>query len=257
MTESPSPEPSAVWGRSRILITTGILATFQGLLFLSLSRWPTLPVPHGGQPFTVRLDPMPRDSRRMDGWSADPRQFSSNLREGRLPSRKSESQGEPEYPLFRWETSPRWLGASAGVEWQPRPVGESMRGRPDGQGIDGPIQGPVIRPRLLGGESSVALRGDLAPLAFEAITPPPTSQVGDILPSTVIELVISPGGDVIRARLASGCGNADADRAALSWSRGLRFLSRGSNPGTGGVDPAEWTTGELVLHWNTRPASQR
>ena len=126
-----------------------------------------------------------------------------------------------------------------------------------GRTIDGPIPGPAIRPVLLKGETSIALRGDLASLALEAVTPPPASAVEDILPSTVVELVIGPGGDVIRGRLVEGCGNADADRAALAWSRGLRFITGSGQAGLGTGNPAEWRTGELVLHWNTRPAPQR
>jgi len=54
-----------------------------------------------------------------------------------------------------------------------------------------------------------------------------------------------------------GCGNAEADREALSWARGLRFVTTGSQPGPGATDPAQWKTGDLVLHWNTRPTPQR
>ncbi len=126
-----------------------------------------------------------------------------------------------------------------------------------GRTIDGPIPGPAIRPLLLKGGTSIALRGDLASFAFETVTPAPVSTVEDILPSTVIALAIGPGGDVILARLVEGCSNADADRAALAWSRGLRFVNGPGRAGTGGGNPAEWRTGELVLHWNTRHAPQR
>ncbi len=255
MTAPPSPEPSAVWGRSRILVTTALLATFQGILFLFLSHWPALPTPQVGKAFTMKLDPRPQNRIGAEGWSADPRQFSANLQE--TPLRNTGSGGGSEYPLFRWESSPRWLEASYGIEWRPGPDGQARQDRQVGRTIDGPIPGPTIRPLLLKGETSIALRGDLRSLAFEAITPPPLSTVEDILPSTVVELVIGSGGDVIRARLVEGCGNTDADRAALAWSRGLRFItgSGQASPGTG--NPAEWRTGELVLHWNTRHAPQR
>ncbi len=256
MTAPPSPEPSAVWGRSRILVTTALLATSQGILFLSLSHWPSLPTPQVGKAFTMKLDPRPQDRIGTDGWSADPRQFSASLQET-MPPRNTGSGGGSEYPLFRWESSPRWLEASSGIEWRPGPDGQTRQDRQVGRTIDGPIPGPAIRPLLLKGETSIALRGDLRSLAFEAVTPPPVSTVEDILPSTVVELVIDPGGDVIRARLVEGCGNADADRAALVWSRGLRFITGSGQAGPRRGNPAEWRTGELVLHWNTRHAPQR
>lgn len=256
MTAPHSPEASAVWGRSRILVTTALLATFQGILFLSLSHWPTLPDPQVGKAFTMKLDPRPQNRIETDGWSADPRQFSANLRET-MPPRNTGSGGGSEYPLFRWESSPRWLEASSGIEWHLGPAGQTRQDRQVGRTIDGPIPGPAIRPVLLKGETSIALRGDLASLAIEVVTPPPGSTVEDILPSTVVELVIGPGGDVIRGRLVEGCGNADADRAALAWSRGLRFITGSGQAGTGAGNPEEWKTGELVLHWNTRPAPQR
>lgn len=256
MTTPPAPEPSAVWGRSRILVTTALLAAVQGIAFLTLSRWPTLPNPRAGTEFTVSLDLRPRNPSGDDGWLADPRQFSSDLREP-TPLRDPASPGGDDYPLFRWESAPRWLEASSGIRWRPVPEGQGGRERRVGQAIDGPIPGPTQRPPLLKGETSTTLRGGLASLAFESITPPPVSAAEDILPSTVIELVVGPGGDVIRARLAERCGNTDADRAALTWSRGLRFLTGSAQPVPGGVGAAEWRTGELVLHWNTRPATQR
>ncbi|MFM7215761.1 MAG: energy transducer TonB [Verrucomicrobiota bacterium] len=256
MTAPHSPEPSAVWGRSRILVTTALLATVQGILFLSLSHWPALPTPPVGKAFTMKLDPRPQNRVGAEGWSADPRQFSANLRET-TPPQNPRSGGGSEYPLFRWESSPRWLEASSGIEWRPGPDGQARQDRQAGRTIDGPIPGPAIRPLLLKGETSIALRGDLASLAFEAATPPPVSMVEDILPSTVVELVVGPGGDVIRSRLVEGCGNADADRAALAWSRGLRFITGSGQAGPGIGNPAEWRTGELVLRWNTRPAPQR
>lgn len=256
MTAPPSPEPSAVWGRSRILVTTALLATSQGILFLSLSHWPTLPTPQVGKAFTMKLDPRPQGRIATDGWSADPRQFSADLRET-MPPRNTGSGGGSEYPLFRWKSSPRWLEASSGIEWRPGPDGKTRQDRQVGRTIDGPIPGPAIRPLLLKGGTSIALRGDLASLAFETVTPAPVSTVEDILPSTVIALAIGPGGDVILARLVEGCGNADADRAALAWSRGLRFVTGPGRAGTGAGNPAEWRTGELVLHWNTRHAPQR
>ncbi|MEN9733730.1 MAG: hypothetical protein RLZ45_1725 [Verrucomicrobiota bacterium] len=256
MTASPPPEPADAWGRTRILVATALLAAIQGILFVSLSRWPTLPEPRRGDPFTVRLSPQPRDTRGTWDWSADPRQFSSNHRDGIVP-RDPAAPNTPEYPLFRWEQAPQWLGASSGTLSRPGPDSVPERERPAGLEVSGPIPGPTIRPPLLKGETTFSLRGELKPLALEAVQAPPSSQVDDILPSTVIELVVGPGGDVIRARLAVGCGNADADRAALSWARGLRFVAAGVQSGPGATDPTQWKTGDLAIHWNTRPAPQR
>lgn len=256
MTASSPPQPAVAWGRTRILVSTAVLAAIQCILIVSVSRWPTLPEPRRGEPFTVRLAPQPRDTRDTWDWSADPRQFSSIHRNG-VASRGPGAPSTPEYPLFRWEQTPQWLGASPGILSRPGPGGVPGTGRPGGAEISGPIPGPTIRPPLLRGESSFSLRGELAPLAIETSQPPPISQVEDILPSTVIELVVGPGGDVIRARLAVGCGKADADRAALSWTRGLRFVGAPVQPGPGATDPAQWKTGDLVFHWNTRPAPQR
>ncbi|MFZ9854590.1 MAG: energy transducer TonB family protein [Limisphaerales bacterium] len=256
MTASSPPEPADAWDRTRILVATALLAAIQGILFVSLSRWPTLPEPRRGEPFTVRLAPQPRDTRGTWDWSADPRQFSSNHRDG-LVSRDPASPNTPEYPLFRWEQAPQWLGASSGTLSRPGPDRVPARERPAGLEVSGPIPSPTIRPPLLKGETSFSLRGELAPLALEAVQAPPSSQVDDILPSTVIELVVGPGGDVIRARLAVGCGNADADRAALSWARGLRFVATAVQSGPGATDPTQWKTGDLVIHWNTRPVPQR
>lgn len=256
MTLSSPPEPAAVWGRSRILIATALLAAIQGVLFLLLSRWPTLPEPRGGPPFTVRLAPQSRDIHGAGGWSADPRQFSSNLRDGEA-SPGTSARSTPEYPLFRWEPAPRWLDASPGILWRPESVGTPRRDVPSGVDIAGPIPVQTIRPLLLKGETSVSLRGDLSPLSLDVPQPPPTSPVDDILPPTVIELVVGPGGDVIRARLAVGSGNVDADRAALNWARSVRCVTGKSQPGPGATDPAQWRAGDLIIHWNTRPASQR
>ena len=130
----------------------------------------------------------------------------------------------------------------------------NQRGEP---AVDGPIPVPATRPLLLKAGTTLSLRGALVTLALDAPTPPPVSHVSDILPSTVIELVVGPGGDVIRARLAGASGNVDADRAALAWARTVRFKTGQTHPGPGGTDPSGWRIGDLVLHWNTPPAPQR
>ena len=256
MNASSYPQSAGAWDRSRILVATVLLAVAQGVLFLSLARWPSLPRPHHGEAFSVRLAPQPLDTRGADSWSADPRQFSSTHHDG-VASRNPSNHGTQEYPLFRWEAAPRWLGVSSEVLWRPETGTTPGRSHPLGAEVAGPIPGPTIRPPVLTGETSFSLRGDLAALTLEVSTPPPQSQVDDILPSTVIELVVGPGGDVIRARLAASSGNADADRAALSWVRGLRFATPGTPAGLGAKDPVPSRTGDLVVHWNTRPAPQR
>lgn len=256
MTASSHPQSAKAWDRSRILVATLLLSVAQGVLFVSVARWPRLPDPRPGESFSVRVTLQPSDIQGADGWSADPRQFSSSHHDG-IASGNPIDRSTREYPLFRWESSPRWLGVSPEVLWRPGTGGTSVKAHPLGTEVAGPIPAASTRPPVLKGETSVSIRGDLTPLRLEDSPPPPQSQVDDILPPTVIEVVVGPAGDVVRARLATGSGNPDADRAALSWVRGLRFATASGATGSGAKDLASSRTGDLVVHWNTRPAPQR
>ncbi|HAB15733.1 MAG TPA: hypothetical protein DCE44_04705 [Verrucomicrobiales bacterium] len=105
-------------------------------------------------------------------------------------------------------------------------------------------------PLVLKNQTEASLSGDLASREFRSSHSPLSAVTGtDVLAPTILDLVVSPGGAVILTRLVSTSGQRDADAMAVDWARSLQFAATGVDPSPAASDPAQWMTGQLVVHW--------
>jgi len=252
----PVPASEPRWSRLNWVLVIGILAGAQVGILLGFARWPVLPTvpPTSLAGFSLTLGSVGNSTSAIDSWTADPRQFAlpdpagfSGVAERALPV--------PEYRLAEWSSRPHWLGASP----QPERLGAaptlahppiSTSPQPSLSRPPGDTSTPLVLPR----QSTASLRGNLGGRAFTALSALPTALGSDVLAGTVIELAVSPGGEVMLTRLASSSGNREADVTALDWARTLHFAPTGPDSSPSLSNPTTWTSGELVVVWHVQPS---
>ncbi len=253
---APAPT-SEGWTPRRWMVVIFFIAALQVGMILRLTRWPSLdpaPVAAGGG---IRLSLSVPEQDPDWAWAPDPRLFASRdpvgfsgLADRALPA--------PEYRLAEWSASPRWLTAAAGARRLgnmpviPAPAPASRAFAP----LVGPLPS-TNTPLVLAGASGVSFRGDLAGRPFDAEGNLPTLTGADALAATVIELAVTPSGDVLLTRLVASSGDPEADRVALVWIRALRFAPIGPDEpdlSPGGSEAAPWEIGEAVVVWHVAPS---
>ena len=102
---------------------------------------------------------------------------------------------------------------------------------------------PFLKPDVFPTQSTFQIEGELA---NRWLGPEPSLKswpsAAHALKSSTVQIAVDATGEVVAARLESGCGSAEADGAAVAASRALRFRPA---PHTG----TQW--GETVFHWQT------
>jgi TonB family protein len=225
-------------------------------LLLVFVRWPSLPTPSGaaGQDLVLSLDPPAARTSDTDPFTSDPRTFALPDRVG-FSGTASRALPSPEYRLVEWRGTARWLaitnpGARLGTAPNtPRPSVRTS-GAPL---VSGPLD-PASTPLVLRRDTAARVQGGLAGRTYQASGTLQPVAGTDILSATVIELQVSPGGDVLRARLTSSSGNREADLEGLRWARQLQFNPVGPETTPANSAPDTWTSGELHIFWRVEPS---
>lgn len=105
---------------------------------------------------------------------------------------------------------------------------------------------------LMPTQSRLRLAGDLAGSRPPAGLSLPSWPYQDILPNTVIQVVINPQGKPLSATLLVPCGYRDADRHALEQARLARFEPLTEVPEDPfPFGPLRW--GQLIFEWHVMP----
>lgn len=153
-----------------------------------------------------------------------------------------------------WSEPPRWLAiqtnqlASTFLDYADRnraPVQElAVKPLPR---LTAPSSGRPA-PRLPH-SSSMTIEGDLAQRRLMTAMDLPSWPFGDVLTSSVVQVLVDTRGLVISAALLSGSGLADADRQALAQARRARFATASG----AGATSDEITLGRMVFQWHALP----
>ena len=98
------------------------------------------------------------------------------------------------------------------------------------------------------------MRGGLVDRPLAVALDVPSWVSAEPLSATVVELAVTPEGDVLLARAVVPCGMKAADDAAVALARSARFAPKGETPRTGDLATTELAWGELVFHWRVRAA---
>ncbi len=240
------------WSRRQMgLIIAGLMLAQTGIIFwLDRGAIPARGVTAAGLTESLPLGP--------EGvWAEDPALLALAHPEG-FSGRVWAHLPPPEYPVTEWNERARWLDPSVDR------LGEALRGYVQTNGLrslevarrpDPQLEHPEIYPmlELTPTQSTLRIEGSLANrplLAAPLLTAWPATNT--VLAATEVQIVVDPGGRVLTVTPLTPSGSKDADNAALSLARELRFTAA---PGaTGGGEPApvgrlDW--GRLIFQWQT------
>jgi hypothetical protein len=253
---SPGSATATSWSRLRWGLVIGGLTLVQSALLLLFVRWPSLPTPPRPSvpDLVLSLAPAASPASGDDPFTSDPRIFALPDRVG-FSGTASRALPSPEYRLVEWRGTTRWLnitnaGARLGTApGTPRPPARTPRA----PHVSGPLD-PASTPLVLRRDTAARVQGGLVGRTYQASGTLPPVAGSDILSATVIELQVSPGGDVVRARLTSSSGNREADLEGLRWARQLQFNPVGTETTPANSTPDTWTTGELQIFWRVEPS---
>lgn len=253
---SPGSASARSWSRLRWGLIIGGLTLLQSALLLVFVRWPSLPTPRGpsGPDLVLSLAPAASPTSDEDPFNSDPRTFALPDRVG-FSGTAYRALPSPEYRLVEWRGNSRWLaitnaGARLGTAPNtPRPPARTSRAPL----VSGPLN-PASTPLVLQRDNATRVQGGLAGRTYQASGTLQPVAGTDILSATVIELQVSPGGDVLRARLTSSSGNREADLEGLRWARQLQFNPVGPETTPANSTPDTWTSGELHIFWRVEPS---
>jgi hypothetical protein len=128
---------------------------------------------------------------------------------------------------------------------------------PAGQQAPPTVPSPVKTAGLaLAASSSVQIAGALAGRAPVYLPPPPSQTNTDILRPSEIELQVDARGNPISAVLVKSSGLKLADQLAVALARDSRFSpDREALKQVLGNPAAGLTSGRMIFHWHTVPAS--
>ncbi len=251
-TASDASEPG--WSRTRWVVVFLVLLALHSGLLRGLARWPRLHAVPGAGRSTSRLDISSPAAGLRDPLGSDPRQFAGRDPRG-FSGAADRALPPPEYTLAEWPGRPRWLGA----ENQPERVGSAAP--PAAPAPVRPWRAPPVllsrepaAPLLLATNTLVFPRGDLAGRAIQAPAPPRTLPGSEVLSPTVVEVGVSPVGDVVIARVTGVSGNPEADRIAFAWAQGVRFPDLVPDA-ENDIQIGRLTWGELAFVWRVQPLS--
>jgi TonB family protein len=243
--------PLPVWSKARWLTVVLVVTAVQAGLVLSLTRWPSLPVPDARPNARVRLlheaGPVLGDAGALlpDPLlfiRGDPRGFSGVA---------ARSLPRSDYEVAEFTGTPRWLALDALARragQAPSPKAPAAYRPPE---INVAVStGGAIAP-LLEPASLVTLRGALAKRPLTEPLNPPVMKSPEVLPASVVEVAVTGAGEVLMARLVSSSGLPLADDTALELARRARFTPLGDDRRDPALAATEAQWGEIVFTWRT------
>jgi hypothetical protein len=96
--------------------------------------------------------------------------------------------------------------------------------------------------------SELLIEGELAGWTVATPISLPSWRHADLLTNTVVRTVVTRSGQAVATVLIAGSGLVDADEYAIREAKGARF-----SPGPTQRGQAEYSSGNLVFRWHTRP----
>lgn len=254
MNRSAHLEQSGEPPRSWIWIAAVFLAIQIGIL-VGISRWPSLGTVQPPLPakIEVHVGPLSPPSPGPGRWATDPLQFAKPDPNG-FSGVAKRSMPQPEYRVAEWSGRFRWLEVSDDASRLGSP------GKPQVPSIRHTLDPLEVKsasanstPLVLQPKTVALLRGPLRDWSFSNQQPLPSITGTEILPPTILELMVSQDGDVILTRLISSSGHRDADALALNWTRTMRLAPPKPALPSLSITPSNWTQGELIVDWNVEP----
>ncbi len=251
---TPSTMPPPGWTPTRRAVVSLIFAGVLAGGVAGLTRWPELPSPQLPGHARLHLD-MGRGGSMGASFplDADPTQFALSDPHG-FSGAAERALPRGDYELAEFTEPPTWLVVDAvarragQVPPLPAPQAPSRSDAPLA------LEGEPPAPPLLPETSQAVVRGGLADRPLAAALDVPSWASAEPLSATVVEIGVTPEGDVLLARAVVPCGMKAADDAAVALARTARFAPKGKTPRTGSLATAELAWGELVFQWRARAA---
>ena len=243
---TPVRDPAA-WTRGRFLAAAGVLFVLQiGLIFLFAARVsPPRPAPPPPPSYRAFSAAVSEEQLLRTFFVGEPDIFLTPNSHG-FSGRGWMNQPPPQYQPTNQLEEPDWLpflpdrlGTVVPLK-QGRPALPPMLAEPAGPETE-PL--PIfLPPRIVPAQSVFNLEGEVS--ARLAGDPPALRSwpSAALLSNSVVQIAVTPAGDVIAARLLARSGLADADADALAKARTLQFRPS-SLPGV------KWA--RAVFQWRT------
>lgn len=242
-----SPQP---WNVRRWALVVLLILTIEVSLVVALSWRPGESLPAAPRQAALRWITDPALGRRLLDleWMPDaarfatpgPRGFTASLWQPTpLPGLPWAANPEPPRWLERpLPGDPKLTAFAVEAPWRIPRVGEYPPPRMPMARVDGSV---VPLRSLLGVEGGLTAR------RVEAVGELPVWPLEDVLPPSVVQVVVGPEGSVLSATLQPpGCGLAAADARALELARDIRFEALPA-------DQAGLGWGRLRFRWTTMP----
>ncbi|HVV01513.1 MAG TPA: energy transducer TonB [Verrucomicrobiae bacterium] len=113
---------------------------------------------------------------------------------------------------------------------------------------------PLAPPPPLLSHSTLLLAGPVASRSLVSLPPLPAWPASDLLTNSVVEVSVTPQGDVLSAALIASSTSREADETALQEARNARFESTAVyGPGRPLNLVSNLTRGDMIFEWRTLP----
>ncbi len=251
-----STMPPAGWTPVRRTVVSLVLAGVLAGGVAGLTRWPELPSPQPPGPARLHLHlDLGRDGTMASSFllAADPTQFALSDPHG-FSGAAERALPRGDYELAEFTEPPTWLAVDPLARRAGRVPLLAAPPSPSRSGSVPALEGEPPAPALLPATSQATVRGGLADRPLAAVLDVPIWASAEPLSATVVEIGVTPEGDVLLARAVVPCGMKAADDAAVALARTARFAPNGETPRTGSLATTELAWGELVFQWRVRAA---
>ena len=251
-TTSTMPPPG--WTPTRRAVVSLVLAGVLAGGVAGLTRWPELPSPQPPGSARLHLD-LGRDGAMASSFflEADPTQFALSDPHG-FSGAAERALPRGDYELAEFTEPPTWLAVDPVARRAGRVPELAAPPAPSRSEAVPALEGEPPAPALLPSTSQATVRGGLADRPLTAALDVPSWVSAEPLSATVVEIGVTPEGDVLLARAVVPCGMKAADDAAVALARTARFAPKGETPRTGDLATTELAWGELVFQWRVRAA---
>lgn len=165
-----------------------------------------------------------------------------------------------QHSLNDWQEPARWLSPDAvrfGSSFQRYAAKSGLDRFTTGDQPPPQASLPAVASVEVASRTTIQVSRELADRKIITPLKLPSRPGADLLPDTVVQVVVNSDGDVLSARLLTSCGAKDTDQLALNQARVLRFEPLSADKRIPGNPWAVLTTANLMFHWHTVPARAR